>query len=74
MDARPFLIFHMKAGVRLALLKPGPFPGVMFGAYFILRPEFFFEYFTFLFSTGSQDLGSTSNSRSSFAPHFFTIT
>ena len=48
-----FLLFHFKVGTRLALLKLGPVLGFMFAAYFILRPELFNEYFTFLLHNGS---------------------
>jgi len=53
MNLKAFLIFHLNVGARLALNKLVPVLGVMFAVYFIFKPEFFNEYFSFLLSEGS---------------------
>ena len=40
---RAFFIFHLRVGIRLALRKLAPVLALIFAAYFIFRPEFFYE-------------------------------
>jgi hypothetical protein len=57
MNSKAFLIFHLSVGVRLALRKTAPVLAVFFSAYFVLKPEFFNELFSFLLDRGSMTPG-----------------
>ena len=50
---KPFLVFHLSVGIRLALRKLAPILAVAFAAYYLLRPELFNTVFAALLRTRS---------------------
>jgi uncharacterized membrane protein YvlD (DUF360 family) len=59
-SVKPFVIFHLGVGVRLALRKLAPILAVAFAAYYLLRPELFNAIFAALLERGSLLMGLVS--------------
>jgi len=60
-SVKPFVIFHLSVGTRLALRKLGPILAVVFAAYYLLRPELFNTVFAALLARGSLLMGLVSS-------------
>ncbi len=60
-SVRPFILFHLSVGIRLALRKLAPILAAMFSAYYLLRPELFNTVFAALLERGSLLMGLVSS-------------
>jgi hypothetical protein len=60
-SAKPFVIFHLAVGTRLALRKLAPILAVSFAAYYLLRPELFNAVFAAFLERGSLLMGLVSS-------------
>ncbi len=60
-SVKPFIVFHLGVGTRLALRKLAPILAVAFAAYYLLRPELFNTIFAALLEGGSLLMGLVSS-------------
>jgi hypothetical protein len=60
-SAKPFVIFHLAVGIRLALRKLAPILATAFAAYYLLRPELFNAVFASLLERGFLLMGLISS-------------